>query len=109
AIENENVQLPIKEELDIYFITIGEEVNEEAVRLVNELRQQGIQVDKDYQDRSIRAQFRAANRLNANFVIVLGEEELKRNIVNVRVMESGEEKDVLIDDLVTVMKENLGG
>src|SRR5699024_5921242 len=71
ALENEEIELPIKDHIDVYFVAIGDEVKDEAVRLVNELRCHGIQVDKDYQDRKTRGQFRAADRLKAKYVIVL--------------------------------------
>lgn len=109
ALEKEGIELPVKKGIDIFFVTIGENVKNETVRLVNKLRRHGLQVDKDYQDRSIRAQFRAADRLNAKYVVVLGEEELNNNIVNVKTMETGEEQEVSIDQLHAVMKENLGG
>lgn len=109
ALENEQVELPIKDDIDIFFVTIGDTVKEEAVRLVNELRRNGMQVDKDYQDRKIRAQFRAADRLKAKYVIVLGDEELNKKVVNVREMKTGEESEVAIEQLIDVMKRNLGG
>src|SRR5699024_11096463 len=55
ALEAENIELPIEKELDIFFVAIGEEVQEEAVRLVHQLRLAGLTVDKDYQGRKIKA------------------------------------------------------
>src|SRR5690625_944357 len=107
ALENENVKLPVEDTLDIFLITIGDSVKEEAVRIVNDLRTAGLQVDKDYQERSIRAQFRAADRLQARYVLIIGEDELKENKINIRTMETGEEEAVSIENIVNVMKEKL--
>src|SRR5690625_1264302 len=109
ALEAENIQLPIDDDLDCYFVSIGEKAECEAVRLIHELRQVGIQVDKDYQDRKIKAQFRAANRLNAKYVFVLGDQELEDGIVQVRSMDSGEQVEVPLESFVNHIEEKLIG
>ena len=108
ALEVEGVTLPDEKELDIFFISIGEKVQEQTVRLIQQLRLEGLTVDKDYQGRKIKAQFKAADRLNAKYVIILGEDELNNNMVKVREMESGEEIEVSMEELVKTMKEKLG-
>ena len=108
ALEVEGVSLPDEKELDIFFISIGEKVQEQTVRLIQQLRLEGLTVDKDYQGRKIKAQFKAADRLNAKYVIILGEDELNNNMVKVREMESGEEIEVSMEELVKTMKEKLG-
>ena len=109
ALEAERVTLPIENKLDIFFISIGEKVQEQTVRFLQELRLAGLTVDKDYQGRKIKAQFKAADRLNAKHVVILGEEELDNNVVKVREMDTGEEMEVSIENLVETMKEKCGG
>ncbi|HLS59552.1 MAG TPA: histidine--tRNA ligase [Virgibacillus sp.] len=109
ALEAEGIELPIQDDLDCFFVAIGDEAEVEAVRLVHELRMHGIQVDKDYQGRKIKAQFKAADRVHARYVLVLGENELTNNIINVRSMDTGDQVEVPINELVDVMKEKLGG
>ncbi|MBO1003423.1 histidine--tRNA ligase [Pseudogracilibacillus auburnensis] len=108
ALEAEKITLPIKKELDVFFVTIGD-VQKETVQLIQQLRTNGLRVDKDYQERKIKAQFKAADRLRANFVVILGEEELEKNVVNVRSMETGDQIEVPIDQLVETMKTKCGG
>lgn len=103
ALEAEGIELPIDEDLDCFFVTMGEEATKAAVPLVYNLRANGFQVDKDYQERSVRAQFKAADRLSAKYVVILGEDELNKNVVNVRTMETGDQEEVAIDDLVKYM------
>ncbi|WP_068674892.1 histidine--tRNA ligase [Oceanobacillus sp. Castelsardo] len=109
ALEAESITVPLDEELDCYFVAVGEQSVNEAVRLVHELRWNGIQVDKDYQDRKMKGQFKSADRLNAKYVLILGENELEKNIVNVKSMESGEQTEVPIEKLIDVMKDKLQG
>src|SRR5699024_10516668 len=69
ALEAENIELPLDQDLDCFVVAMGERAKEEAVRLVHQLRLNGIQVDKDYQMRKMRAQLRAADRLKAKYVL----------------------------------------
>lgn len=109
ALEAEQIELPVEETLDCYFVVMGEKAEIEAVRLMHELRHVGIKVDKDYQQRKIKAQFRAADRLQANYVLILGENELEKSIVTVRSMKDGEQLEIPLTDFVDKMKTLLQG
>lgn len=109
ALEAENITLPVERKIDCYFAAVGEKAEKEAVRLVYELRRNGIQVDKDYQGKKMKAQFKAADRLRAKFVLILGEEELAKQVVNVKSMQSGEQFEIPINDLVDQLKGLLQG
>src|SRR5690625_4777624 len=110
ALEAEHVELPIEDTLDCYVVAIGEAAEKEAVRLVHKLRVNGIQVDKDYQGRKIKAQFKSADRMQAKYVLVLGENELEKKVINVRTMETGDQVEVPIEELVQYINEkSVGG
>lgn len=109
ALQHENIELPIDDRLDIYVVTIGDEVVADAVRLIYQLRNAGFTVDKDYQQRGVKAQFKAANRLNAKYVVIIGEEEKERSVVKLRSMEDREEIEINNDNLITILHEKLGG
>ncbi|MBS3679481.1 histidine--tRNA ligase [Ornithinibacillus massiliensis] len=109
ALEAENVEIPLEEALDCFIVSMGEEPKSEVVRITHELRQHGIQVDQDYQGRKIKAQFKAADRYKAKYVLVLGEEELEKNVINVKEMATGEQVEIPLDQLTLTMKEKLLG
>jgi histidyl-tRNA synthetase len=104
ALAAEGIALPIEEGIDCYVVALGEEAKKEAVPLVYALRNEGISVEKDYQDRKVKAQFKAADRLQAKYVIIVGEDELARNVVNVKNMQTGEQVEVALSELTTYMK-----
>ncbi|ENH97083.1 histidyl-tRNA ligase [Gracilibacillus halophilus YIM-C55.5] len=104
ALDAENVTLPLEEGLDAYVVSLGEQADLQAAQIVNDLRIAGIQVDRDYQDRKIKGQFKAADRLKARFVLVLGEEELANHQISVKNMETGDQETVAIDQLTEHMK-----
>ncbi|WHX27605.1 histidine--tRNA ligase [Virgibacillus halodenitrificans] len=107
ALEAENIDIPVNNELDCYIVAFGENVEKEAVRITHNLRQSGIQVDKDYQGRKPKGQFKAADRLKAKFVLVLGESELEKQVINVKTMETGEQIEVPLAHLAESIKEKL--
>ncbi|MFA1820514.1 histidine--tRNA ligase [Virgibacillus oceani] len=109
ALEAENISIPVDDALDCYMISLGDEVNNEAVRIVHELRKQNIRVDKDYQNRKMKAQFKAADRLGAKFALVLGDDELKKNVIQVKNLETGNEEEIPLAQLANRLKESIGG
>lgn len=109
ALEAENIELPIDDTLDCYFVAMGEKAEKKAVQLIYNLRRKGIQIDKDYQSKKIKGQLKSANRQNAKYVLILGDQELDRNVVLVRNMKTGEQEDVFIDQLYDKLANELTG
>ncbi|WP_164668512.1 histidine--tRNA ligase [Virgibacillus doumboii] len=109
ALESENKEMPIDNRLDCFLIAVGDETEEKAVQLVHELRENGIQVDKDYQGRKMKAQFKAADRLQAKYVMILGGNELEQQVINVKEMKTGEQEEVPIAQITKYMREKLLG
>jgi len=97
------------QQLDTFIVTVGENAEKEAVRLAHELRANDIQVDKDYQGRKMKAQFKAADRLQAKHVIIIGEDELQEQVVHIRDMSNGEQVEVPLNEIVNTMKDRLSG
>ncbi len=108
ALEAEKIELPITEGIDIYFIALGDEVQKHAVKLVHELRLHGFSVEKDYNNRKMKAQLKMADRLQASYTLILGEDELKANNMTVRSMKTREQFNIQIDDLIGTMEKELG-
>lgn len=100
ALEAEKVDLPLIKSIDCYLVSLGEEAKDYTVGLLQKLRMAGYSAERDYLDRKIKAQFKAADRSNAKFVAVLGEDELKANKINVKSMESGEQTEVELDSFI---------
>lgn len=98
ALQTQNVELPIKRNLDCYLVTLGEEAKGKGVPLVQEWRKAGLRVDQDYLDRNMKSQLKAADRLQASFVAILGSNELEKGIVVLKHMESGEQEELNYHD-----------
>ncbi|MGO4887397.1 histidine--tRNA ligase [Anaerobacillus sp. MEB173] len=107
ALQVQNISLSLDEELDCYVVAIGEEAKDKAANLLFKLRQAGITADKDYLDKKIKAQFKAADRLKAKYTAVLGEDELASNKIIVKEMETGSQEEVALDQFIVYMKDKI--
>ena len=80
--------------LDVYIAALGREPYSEAFKLCNELRLNNISADMDYQERSLKAQMRQANKRCAKYVSIIGEDELEKGIITIRNMSNGEQREI---------------
>ncbi|TFE01058.1 histidine--tRNA ligase [Jeotgalibacillus salarius] len=100
ALEAENIALPINDQVDCYFVAMGEAAKEKAVALSFEARKNGLSVELDYLNRKMKGQFKAADRMKAANVVIIGEDELNTGKAAVKNMESGTQEEVLFDEIL---------
>lgn len=86
-----------EEPMDLYVASVGDRANLFATKLVQDLRDEGIYVEKDICQRSLKAQFKYADKMGAEFVIAIGDDEVESGIAKMKNMETGEEIDVDLD------------
>lgn len=107
ALKAANIDIPIEQTIDCYLVALGEEAKDKSASLLFELRKAGLSAEKDYLDKKVKAQFKAADRLEAKFTAVLGDDELAANKINVKEMSTGEQVEVSLDDFITYMQDRL--
>lgn len=98
-LENQQAELPNRHALDVYLVALGEAAERETARLVYELRKRGIRAERDYQARKMKAQLKSADRLQARYTAILGEDELAKGEIALKAMETGEQKLVPVASL----------
>jgi len=91
----------------LFVAALSEEAYREAYQLVNQLHLQGIRTELDYEGKSLKSQMRRANKLKARYVLILGEEELKRGRAVLRNMEDKSQEEIPIQDLVNTLKSKI--
>ena len=96
AMKSEGVEVPPPIVHHVYIAHIGD-VIEEALEIAEDLRRKGLTVDFDVMERSLRAQLKHADRIGALLSVIIGENELERDVVVVRDMETGEQTEVDIN------------
>jgi histidyl-tRNA synthetase len=106
-LQAQGVELPVIQPLDIYLVAMGDEAEKAAVRLLFQLRQNGHLAEKDYVGRKMKAQLKSADRFNARYVAILGEDELQKGEIIVKTMETGQQVTYRLDEFVNTMKEEI--
>ena len=107
ALEAEGVELELDDALDVYVIALGDEAKLKAVEFISSFRLKGISADMDYLMRKMKAQMKSADRLQAKFVVIIGETELEEGVVVVKQMETGNQEKVQINEIVNYLKQQL--
>lgn len=92
-----NKDLVKEKSMDLYIANIGEKANDFATKLVLELRNAGVFVEKDICERSLKAQFKYADKNNAKFVLILGDDEVEAKKARIKNMQTGEEVEIELD------------
>lgn len=100
VLEAQKTEISELRPLEVYIAVIGEQSVPDAVKMVANLRQNGISAEMEYAGRSLRTQMKTADKINAQNVIFLGEDELSSGMVLIRDMKSGEQEDVPINQVV---------
>ena len=99
VMENNNVEFPKPPQTKVYFAANGEEARLKAFVLAQQLREAGVSAEFDHMDRSFKAQFKYANKLDAEFTAVIGDDELAMGAAKVKCMADGNEEIVPFGEL----------
>jgi histidyl-tRNA synthetase len=91
----------------VFVVAMGEESYREAFRLINRFHQEGIWAELDYDGKSMKSQMRRADKLEARYALILGEDELKRGKAALRDMESKSQEEIPMNGLLDELKERL--
>uniref|UniRef100_UPI0025F5051A histidine--tRNA ligase n=1 Tax=Thomasclavelia sp. TaxID=3025757 RepID=UPI0025F5051A len=102
-------QLEEADGLDVYVMPLGNEAKDLAMQITTMLRANGFSVEMDYQDRSLKAQFKSVDRLNSHFAIIIGEQEVKDEVVNIKCTCSKTQDIVPIENIVAYIEEHMEG
>lgn len=100
ALEEEGVNIPINNGIDVYLLYVSESEAETALFLSQELRLNGFIVETDLMRKSLKSQFKSVDRTNAKYLIVLNDEDLAKDEVVIKDTKTKEEEHVKINDLV---------
>jgi histidyl-tRNA synthetase len=90
---------------DIFFALLGEQAADRTFDIIRELRKNGLKVEAVFENKSLKSQMRLADQSGAAFTVILGEEELKKDMAMVRNMATKEQQEVKISGLSKFFKE----
>ncbi len=96
-----------KNELDTFVVPLTKQANHFALSLNQALRLVGLSSELDYKQRSIKSCFKQAELLNAKFIILIGEDEIKNDYVTIKNLSTKEEKQLKNHEILEYLFEQL--
>ena len=107
TLENNNIEIENPKATDIYIATIGETAKTKSFGLVKSLRDNHISADIDHLGKSLKAQFKYSDKINAKYTIVIGDDELANDSATLKNMSTSEQTTVKLSELVNELKNRL--
>jgi histidyl-tRNA synthetase len=97
------------EGLDMYIMPLGQKAKDLAMQIITMLRANGFTCDMDYSDRGLKAQFKSSDRYHAHFSMIIGEEEVEKEVVNIKCNHSKHQDEVKLENIVDYIENHLAG
>ena len=108
-LEAQNGEFKETNEMDIYIGSIGKEGLVKSQGIAYRMRSEGIRAEGDSVGRSVKAQMKYANKIGAKYSVILGDNEIAEDTANLKNMETGEQEQIKVSELVEIMKKKING
>ncbi len=105
ALEYEKLEPWEDKTTDFYIAPMDDTCKSYSLKVLNMLRMNGFNGDMDYMNRSLKSNFKQAERLNTKYIIIIGNDEIENNMVTIKNNETKESKTVAFDDIVDYFDE----
>lgn len=106
-LDQKGIALPEPKLFDVYVASLGQEARVPALQLTQALRSAGVKAEMDHAGRSLKAQFKSADKLGARLVAIVGGDELARGAVRVRDMATKEEAEAPLASAVQAIMDRI--
>ena len=103
ALEKQGLLPSEHDAVDVFVVALGDAAKLSAFKLMQEVRAAKLSAAMDFAGRSMKAQMKQANKKNARFVAILGEDEVREGIVALKDMKTSEQKKVAWKDLIPAL------
>ncbi|MEG1966800.1 MAG: histidine--tRNA ligase [Clostridia bacterium] len=105
ALEPDECKLQIEDEVPELFVAcLNKALSIQAFSLLKSLRDAGLRADMDHQGRSLKAQFKYADKLGAKYIVIIGDDELAKGVVKLRDMSTKEEQEIPLENAASALK-----
>ena len=98
--EANGTEFPDESGVDVFVAVMGKAAKEYGLKLCRDLRLRGLSAQMDSLARNIKGQFKYADRLNAKYTVVIGDNELAEQVAQVKVMAKSEQYQVKFENLI---------
>lgn len=94
----------VKEEISVAVIWISANEKAKAFEMLMTLRNNKIASVMEFEYKSLKSQMRSANKLGAKYVLIIGEDEVKKDVVTLKRMSDGMQKTLPLDQAIAEVK-----
>ena len=103
VMENQGIEIPLAEAPKLYIANIGDVAGKETEKIAFRLREMGISVLIDTMSKSVKAQMKYADKMNVEYTIVIGDDEISSGKCKLKEMKTGKEKEVSFENLSDIL------
>ena len=107
TLENNNIEIDNPKSTDIYIATIGDAAKTRSFKIIRDLRANHISADNDHLNKSIKAQFKYSDKINAKYTVVIGDDELANDTATLKNMQTSEQTTIKLSEIVDELKKRL--
>lgn len=93
------IEIPKPKEIHIFIGSMGDSGKFEAFKLVNALRARGLKAECDHMNKSVKAQMKYANKIDASYSMIIGDTEIEEGRAKLKRMEDGQQFEVSLNNL----------
>lgn len=98
VMENQGIEIPTPDACALYIAGLGDNAQVKAFRLVQSVREFGLYAETDVVGRGLRPQMKYADKIGAQFSMVIGDNEIEQGVAKVKNMTTGEQTEIAIDE-----------
>ena len=103
AFEMEGISLFGTSTIDAFILGFGENTNHVATTLLHDLRKAGLSADMNYTNKSFKGQLKQALRDNAQYIIIIGDDEMKKHVAAIKETTTQQQEDVDLSNVVNYL------
>ena len=107
ALNAESISLPNVAQTQVFCVAMTVEAKESVVLLTTQLRAQNVVTDLAFDNRSMKAAMKSADRSGAQFVVIIGEDELNTKSIVLKNLQSGAQESIPLDLAVHTITERV--
>jgi histidyl-tRNA synthetase len=107
TLESNGAAIPKPAGPALFIAALGDAAKLKSSSILLSLRNTGISCERDLMSRSLKGQMKYANKINARYTLVLGDNELAANRAKLKNMETGEETEIDITNIADELKSRI--
>lgn len=104
VLEAAGIAIPKPDTCDVFIAALGREAESKALLIAQNLRTEGFRVLTDVMGRNLKAQLKYADRSEASYTLIIGENELDRGVVTLRNMKESTQKEIKFEEIAAEIR-----